>query len=261
MKQDNWIIKNLMLATVVVAAILIFTILFLKGITRHNQEFQVPDFSGMTVHEAQILASASSLRLDITDSVFLPRMGRGEIFRQNPVAGSYVKKNRRILLTINSIQPKMVTMPSLIGFSLRQAKAELTARQLNVGRLIYVSDMATNNVLAQKYNGRDIAPGTPVISESEIDLEVGLSEDNNLTSIPVLTGFSLTTAKDILIDNSLNVGRLVFDQNITSYSDSLSSFVIRQSPEPTDRLSHTLGTRVDLFLSTDKSKLDGSRNN
>ncbi len=260
-KKSNWIIRNLIYAAITVFVILLSTILSLKLITRHNQELKVPDFSGMTVDEASQLARRESLRLEITDSVFLPRMGRGVIFRQNPESGSFVKKNRRVLLTINSIQPKRVNMPSVTGFSLRQAKAELTARQLNVGRLIYVADMATNNVLSQMYNGTYIPAGTPIESESEIDLELGLSSDNNMTSIPALTGFSLITAKDIIIDNSLNVGRLIFDESVKSYSDTITSFVIKQIPEPTLALSHILGSRVDLVLSVDKSKIEAVKNN
>jgi beta-lactam-binding protein with PASTA domain len=255
MKKDNWIIKNLLKAAGVVILILILLILFLKLITRHNQELEVPDFAGLTMEDAIKAASTANLRLEVTDSVFLPRMGRGIIFRQNPQAGSYVKRNRRILLTINSLQPKKVYMPSVTGYSLRQAKAELTARQLNVGRLIYVNDMATNNVLSQRYKGQIISPGTAIETESDIDLELGLSSYNNMTSIPSVTGFSFVTAKDIIIDNSLNIGRLTFDESVKSYSDTISSFVIKQYPEPTDRLSYILGSRVDLILSTDKTKI------
>lgn len=256
MKRDNWIMRNLLIGAVVAAAILIFTIIILKVITRHNRELEVPDLSGMTVPDALLVAKKNSLRLEVTDSVFIPQIGRGEVFRQNPVAGSFVKKNRRILLTINSIQPKKVIVPSVTGFSLRQAKAELAARQLKVGRLIYIEDIATNNVLSQLYQGREIAAGTQIVAESEIDLRVGMSNRNNITSIPALIGYSLITAKDILIDNSLNIGRLNYDSSVKSYTDSLSSFVIKQSPFPTDTLSYPLGSRVDLFLSADKSKLE-----
>lgn len=256
MKKMNWIVKNLLWGAIVIVAILILTILTLKIITRHNIELKVPDLSGMTVPEALKIANESSLRLEVTDSVFIPRMGRGEVYRQNPTAGSYVKKNRRVLLTINSLQPKKVAMPSVTGFSLRQAKAELAARQLKVGKLIYVQDIATNNVLSQLYQGREIPAGVQIVAESEIDLRVGMSNRNNTTSIPSLLGFSLTTAKDILIDNSLNIGRLKYDQSVKSYTDSLSSFVIKQTPTSTDTLTHSLGSRVDLLLSVDKVKLE-----
>jgi len=256
MKKDNWILRNLLIGAAVVAAILIFTLIILKVITRHNREFEVPDLSGMTVPDALLVAHKSNLRLEVTDSVFTPKIGRGEIFRQNPVAGSHVKKNRRILLTINSVQPKRVLMPSVTGFSLRQAKAELAAKQLKVGKLIYVADIATNNVLSQLYEGREIATGTQIVAESEIDLRVGMNNSNNRTSIPSLIGYSLITAKDILIDHSLNIGQLHYDYSVTTYTDSLSSFVIKQTPSNTDSLSYPLGSRVDIILSIDKNKLE-----
>ncbi len=259
-KRDNvwwrhWFMMELYKAVVVVLVLLLVASIFLKILTRHSNELEVPDFSGMTMREAQKAANRADLRLEVTDSVFLPKMGRGVIFRQNPHSGSKVKKNRRILLTINSLAPKQVTMPSVIGYSLRQAKAELVAKQLTVGKLIYVSDMATNNVLSQMYNGRFIAYGSKVESGSEIDLELGNSGGEN-TFIPEIVGLSFITAKDILIDNSLNLGKLTYDETVKTYADTLSCFVIKQNPEPTNRSSYSLGSRVDLLLSTDINKIE-----
>lgn len=242
-------------AAAVLFALLLVASIFLKIITRHNSELEVPDFSGLSLEEAQKVANKSNLRLDITDSVFFPKMGRGVIFRQNPHSGSMVKKNRRILLTINSVEPKQVGMPSVIGYSLRQAKAELVAKQLGVGRLIYVSDMATNNVLSQMYNGRYIPSGSMVESGSDIDLELGNSGGES-TFIPNVTGLSFITAKDILIDNSLNIGKLSYDESVKTYSDTISSFVVKQSPKPTNYNSYSLGASVDLFLSVDRNKVE-----
>ncbi len=256
MKRDNFIAKNLLWAAITLIVILVASLLFLKIVTRHNQEIEVPNFSGMTLSSALKQAKERDLRLKVTDSVFLSGVGRGEIIRQNPAAGSKVKKNRRILLAINSVKPKQIAMPNVVGFSLRQAKAELAAKQLRVGQLTYVEDMATNNVLSQRYKGRYITSGTMIETESEIDLELGMSSDNNLTSIPYLAGFSLVIAKDIITDNSLNVGRLIFDETVKSYADTLSSFVIRQLPEPTESLTYLLGSKVNLYLSTDKTKLE-----
>lgn len=251
----HWFMIELYKAAGAVLGILIVATILLRIVTRHNIEMEVPDFSGLSLTEAQEMANESNLRLEVTDSVFLPRIGRGVVFRQNPHTGSKVKKNRRILLTINSVMPKQVIMPSVIGYSLRQAKAELAARQLNVGRLIYVSDMATNNVLSQMYKGSYIPPGKSVESGSEIDLELGNSGVES-TFIPNVIGLPFITAKDILIDNSLNIGTLYYDQSVKSYSDSLSSFVVKQTPSPTTYNSFSLGARVDLFLSVDKEKID-----
>ena len=152
--------QNILLILGILVLGYIIIIVFLRVITRHGQEFEVPDLYGMTLAEAAKATESLDLRLEVTDSVYIRGMERGAVSRQNPEAGSKVKKNRRILLVINSVIPRQSTMPSITGFSLRQARTELASNGLNVGKLIYVEDMATNNVLAQQYNGEDIAPGT-----------------------------------------------------------------------------------------------------
>jgi len=256
MKKNRWFLKLILMGGLAVVVIIILSGLLLKVITRHNNELAVPDFSGMNVTEAQRVANKHNLRLDVTDSVFLPRVARGVIFRQNPIAGTHVKKNRRILLTINSVEPKKISMPSLIGYSFRQAKAELEAKNLNVGKLIYSDDIATNNVLSQLYRGRNIESGTPIETESYIDLELGLSSDQNMTHIPSVIGFSYLTARDIILDNSLNIGNLFFDASVKTYSDTISSFVIKQFPEPSDSLETLYGSNLNLTLSADRSKIE-----
>ena len=97
------------------------------------------------------------------------KTGRGNVREQNPKAGAEVKEGRRIQLVINAKTVQKVAVPNLIGYSARQAVAELNSRGLTLGQFIYVSDMATNNVLKQKYKGRDIASGTMVEAEAPID--------------------------------------------------------------------------------------------
>ncbi len=254
--MKNWFTKELLKTVAIFAGVFIIIIILLNVVTRHNSEFEVPDFSGMNIEHAKEIADDASLKLEVTDSVFLPKMARGTIFRQNPRVGSLVKKNRRILLTINSLQPKKISMPSVIGYSLRQAKAELVAKQLHVGKLFYVSDMATNNVLSQRLNGSYIAPGTMIETESEIDLELGMSSDGEQTNIPDLKGLPIATAKDLLIDNSLNIGKIKYDESVRNYSDSISGFVILQNPVSDSKSSHPLGSFVELTVSIDKAKLE-----
>ena len=41
-------------------------------------------------------------------------------------------------------------MPNLVGLSMRQAIAELQSRGLVLGKLVYVEDLATTNVLGTR---------------------------------------------------------------------------------------------------------------
>ena len=250
----NWIVKNLLLAVVFVAAILLGVNIILGIITQHGKEITVPDFTNMSVAEARETARHSSVRVDVIDSVYVRRMQRGAVFTQTPAPGSRVKKGRRVLLTINTVVPKQVTMPNLVGYSMRQAKAELSSRGLALGRLIYVSDIATNNVLRQLYQNKEIPNGTSVESGAAIDLVVGLNSEDSRTYAPNTVGMKYLHAVDAVHDNSLNVTRLVFDREVRDYSDSLNAVVYKQSPASVET-PLTMGAGVALWLTLDPEKI------
>ena len=252
----NWISRNIY-ASVATAFFIVVVLLFmLKYITRHNQELEVPSFANLTLEQATALADAHNLRLEVTDSVYINRMAPGTVYRQNPVANSKVKKNRRILLCINATSPKLVKMPHLVGFSLRQALSELASSQLRVGKLIYVKDMATNNVVGQQYKGRDIEFGTEIVCESEIDLKVGVNPDEDMTYLPNLLGIPYPLVKNYLIDNSLNLDKAIFDSTVKDFKDSLAAVVYRQIPDVRDTTiaqSIKMGSPVVVYCSLDKT--------
>ena len=52
-------------------------------------------------------------------------MPKGSVIIQDPVAGSHVKRYRKIYLTTVTVLPEKVLMPDLIDLSLRQATATL----------------------------------------------------------------------------------------------------------------------------------------
>lgn len=251
----NWIVRNLLLAVVIVALLIAGAMLFLNMVTQHGKEIVVPDFSNMTLSEAEYAASQAGMRVEVTDSVFVKRMKRGAVYRQNPEPGAKVKEGRRIVLTINAVNAKKVTMPNLVGLSMRQAKAELLSRGLILNRLIYVQDMATNNVLRQLMGNREVEPGSMIESESEIDLVVGLNSLDNVTYVPDVSGLKNMSAVDAIHSHSLNVKSLKFDETVKDYDDSLNAMVYRQVPEASDSVKVNMGDEVVLYLTTKQSRI------
>jgi beta-lactam-binding protein with PASTA domain len=247
----HWLGKNVMLAVLFVIALSASASILLAVLTHHGQEIVVPDFTNMKVSEAEYAASMADLKVEVTDSVYIRRMGRGVVYTQNPKAGSKVKKNRRVILTINSVNPRKVVMPDLVGLSMRQAKAEISARGLVLGRLIYVEDMATNNVLKQLLGNYQVKAGAQVLSGSPIDLVVGLNPNDDVTYIPDVTGMKYLRAVDGLQTSSLNIGRLSFDKSVKNYSDSLDAVVTRQSPSASSEPVR-MGSKVNLTLSKER---------
>lgn len=251
----KWIVKHIVAAAVVAVVLVVGAMIFLNLVTRHGQELVVPDLSNLTVEQADSVAASCKMVVDVTDSVYVKRMKRGAVYRQNPVPGSKVKSGRRIALTINAVNAKEITMPNLIGYSTRQAKVELLSRGLVLGKLIYVQDMATNNVLRQLRGFKEIEPGTMVESGTVINLVVGLNSTDNVTFVPYLGGLRNMSAVEAVHDHSLNVGELVFDETVKDYEDSLNAVVYKQMPEPCDTISVSMGETVDLYLTLDPTRV------
>lgn len=249
----NWIVKNLLGAAVVLAVLVGGAAIGLNLITGHNKELTVPDLTAMKVKDAEFEAHQAGMRTEVVDSVYVKRLGRGFVYKQNPAPGAKVKKGRRIALTINAVTPKKVSMPNLVGYSMRQAKAELGTRGLLLGKLMYVSDIATNNVLRQMHGNIEIEPGTPIESESVIDLVVGLNSDDNMTSVPDVRGLKMMSAVDMIQENSLNVRKVVYDKTVQTYEDSTKAFVWKMTPEPSEQ-PLPMGSDVSIYLTTDLAK-------
>ncbi len=251
------ILTNVILAIVFFAVLIVLIVFALDLLTRHGDELVVPDMTNMSVAEASELAAEVGIRVEVTDSVYVRRMERGAVYKHDPKPGSHVKKGRRVMLTINAVTPKQVSMPNLVGYSMRQAKAELLARGLQLGKLIYVNDIATNNVLSQVWQNSEIDPGIMVESETVIDLVVGLNSKekaSSLTLIPCVIGRRYMSALDAVQDNSLNISELYFDETVLDYSDSLNAKVYDQTPFAFDTLVR-LGSEVELYLTIDELKI------
>ncbi|MGP1526651.1 MAG: PASTA domain-containing protein [Candidatus Cryptobacteroides sp.] len=251
---DNIYIKNILGIFIALLALVISSSIFLKVITHHGNKIEVPDFTNMTMSEAKYNAGINNIRVLVIDSVYVRRMKKGAVYSQTPKPGSTVKKGRLIRLTINSITPKKIIMPNLVGVSMRQAHAELLSRGLNLGQLIYVNDIATNNVIRQLYNNKEIKPGMYINSGSNIDLVVGLNNFDNTTNVPDVIGMKYMRAVSAVHDYSLNVSRLVFDSSVRNYADSLDAVVYKQGPVASE-IPVIMGSDVSLYLTVDAAKI------
>ncbi len=118
-------LRHLGLAAAISIILLLGTLLWIKIYTHHGKTIVVPDLAGLTLEEVADVSSSRRLRFEVVDSVFSNEMPRGTVIKQNPHATSRVKKNRKIFLTMNAVNPEMVSMPQLIGLSFRQARLAL----------------------------------------------------------------------------------------------------------------------------------------
>lgn len=243
-----------------IGALLLFFI-FLFIFTRHGQSYPVPSFAGLKHNEVVKLAKKCRLRVEVTDSVYIMTRKPGTVVEQNPIAGTKVKQNRRILLTINAQNPKKVEMPDIVGVTLRQAKAILDLQGLIVGNLVFVPDIAVNNILEQKYKGKPIKTGTLIPKGSRVDLVLGKGMYNEKTGLPLLIGLTQSESRSRLIEASLNLGQVKYDETIKDYKDTLNAMVYSQYPSYSESNSSiSFGSRIDIWLTLNESRIPIIRN-
>lgn len=249
------LVKTPLLAVGILLLLVLGFFGFLRFFTGHGTSVEVPDFSNLTIEQAQQVAHSKRLRLVITDSVYIATRKPGTVVDQNPKAEARVKSNRKIFITSNAINPILEVMPNLVGLTLRQARSVLQLQGFKVGRLNFVPDIAVNNVLEQKMAGEEVEPGERIPRGSEITLVLGKGLYNEKTVLPRVIGMTLGEARNLLHDASLNLGRFSFDDTVLDHSDSLNARVYSQYPNPTAMINIGFGAQVDLWLTLNESRI------
>ncbi len=247
-------LKNLIFAILLVIILLFGSFYSLNLITHHGEGLSVPDFTGMTIKQVTKEAKNKNLRFNVIDSVFNAPGKKGTVFSQNPPANFKVKEGRTILLTVKTFNPQRIPMPDFTGVSLIQAKADIETYGLKIGKLKYIPDIATNNVLEQMYRGKPISPGTLIEKNSIIDLVLGLGKSNKIMIVPDLNGLTFNDATQNTADHSLNIGILIYDHTIESSQDTTNAIIWKQSPGKNTQI--TIGSPIDIWLTLDMNKVD-----
>ena len=247
--------RHLGLAAALAIILLLGTLVWLKIYTHHGQAITVPNLAGLTVDEVDDVTSSRHLRFEVVDSVFSNEMPRGTVLKQNPKASSRVKKNRKIFLTLNAINLEMVSMPRMVGLSIRQARLALQNAGLILGDIEYRPNFAINNVLQQMHNDSVINEGTEITKGAVIDLVLGMGLSQEITRVPELVGVLLDEATEIIADYYLNIGAITYDESMDDAEDSAQAFIWRQYPEFDEFRRMNMGMEVDIWLTVDSTLL------
>lgn len=245
--------NNLIMALASFAGIILIAFFSLGFYTRHGSGIPVPPLKGMQVDRAMELLKDQGFDYKI-DSVYVLDHPAGSVVEQDPDAGTSVKENRTIYLTIVTRVPPNVVLPDLESYTYREAAAVISNFGLKVGDTIFKADIA-NHILEVHYAGAVIKAGTKLPKGSVIDLVIGNGAGPSEVEIPDLINQDFNTAKFVLKGAGFTLGTVTYEGTIT---DSTQTIVTAQSPMKTDSLNKiSIGTRINLTVSQGK-KTDGA---
>ncbi|WP_142783864.1 PASTA domain-containing protein [Changchengzhania lutea] len=167
-------LKQIALAIVAILILCFILLKWLKTSTHHGDFELVPNIIGKSINVAQMELKENNLVMKIQDSAnFNPDYPRFSVIEQDPIAGSKVKEDRKIYLTLNPSGYRKVLVPDLTDRTFRQAKPTLEAIGFKVGKLIYVDNIGKDIVLSLKHKGKTIQSGETLEKTSVIDLVLG----------------------------------------------------------------------------------------
>ena len=126
-----------------------------------------------SVAEAEQTLKGCNLLTEVVDSVYGSHGARGSVVEQVPPPGNKVKPGRTVYLTINAYETKKVTLPDLVGTSLRQARATLQTLGFTDIREVRVPSDYRDLVLAIKSMGVPLRAGSTVPLSSAMVIGVG----------------------------------------------------------------------------------------
>ena len=151
------------LAGIVLSIVLFGVFLFSLGwLTDHGKAANVPSLTGKSLEEVKRILDSADFEWEIQDSIYVDSIPPLQVVKQFPDADEVVKANRTIFLLVRSVEPPLVEMPNLIGYSFRNAEVVLRTMDLKVGDTLFRPDFARNAVLEQRFSGQVVAPGTKI---------------------------------------------------------------------------------------------------
>jgi eukaryotic-like serine/threonine-protein kinase len=171
----------------------------------HGREVAMPKFIGMTPAEADRLAIANGLTLQIENRFYSAEIPAGHVLNQVPPAGEKVRRGWRVRVA-ESMGPQRVTVPNVVGQSERAAEINLVRRGLEVGTVtsIHLPDAVADTVLAQSPTAD--AEG---VSSPKVNLVVAAYDpEAQAIVMPDVVGRALEDATRVVVSAGLRVGKV-----------------------------------------------------
>ncbi len=234
----------LVMLVVLTLLVLGFFYLYLPSLTNQGESLTVPNLEGMSFDKVDEVLTSRKLRYEVqADSSYSAEHPPFTILKQYPVAGSKVKENRKISLSLNAANPPVVKMPRLKDGSVKNAQMVLESFGLVLGEIEYKPDLYQNVVLEQMYKGKKIEEGVAIHKGSKIDLIVGDGLGNTLLSVPDVSGLDLEDAELLVVGSGLKLGSVVYGPGEAGQRQGT---IMRQLPSAGENVR--TGEVIDLWV-------------
>lgn len=209
-----------LLFTVLVAVALLSAITTIR-LTIHGRQANMPKLVGVSQESAQRMAAGLGLELKVEDKLFSTQYPANAIAQQMPPPGTPVKAGQHIHVLV-SLGPPQVTVPNLLGDSVRAARITAMQRGLTVGEVAVLPWAGDpDQVVAQ-----DPLPASTEVRTPTVNLLISGGEEPANYLCPRFIGQPIAEVRRVLEKNGFKVAQVT----PTPVNGATSGAVISQSP-------------------------------
>jgi beta-lactam-binding protein with PASTA domain len=217
-------ILKIALITILVTVVLFVLVddILMPAYVQQGETTLVPNVVGRPLREAKEAIQKVGLVAKEAEYKSDKQFPEGTVILQNPAAGSEVKYERGIYLTISGGEAWII-VPNLRGRSVRDASFALEREGLKIGDLEYQpSDTLFENTVI----GQAIQAGARTKSGTAIDLIVSQGKNADRLPVPSILMKTLSEAEKVLVAQGFIVGKITYQISL----DLLPNTVIDQYP-------------------------------
>jgi beta-lactam-binding protein with PASTA domain len=215
-------------------------------VTKHNETLVMPDILGLYPEDVKSILKENNLNFKIIENnIYTLSYPANSIIEQNPIPDSIIKYGRTVYVKLNPPHPPLIKIPRLIDKSIRNVYSILQSLGIQIGKILYVTDIADNVIINAYTNSQPLHDNEEIPLGSVVDLVVGVNKLE--TEIPDFSGINGAEIELRLLENKLKLGTIKFLN-----SDSVNfekGIVIEQSQK--NKYVHC-GTAIDIVLDEPK---------
>jgi eukaryotic-like serine/threonine-protein kinase len=215
-----------LLFTVLVAVALVSAITTIR-LTIHGRQANMPKLVGVSLESAQRLTAYLGLELKVEDKLYSAQYPANTIAQQMPPPGTRMKMGQHVHVLV-SLGPPQVTVPNIVGDSVRAARINAMQRGLTVAEAAVIPWPGDpDQVVAQ-----DPPPATTELRTPTVNLLISGGDEPAAYLCPRFVGQPINEVRRILEKNGFKVGEVV---PLATDSGS-QGIILTQSPPPGSKI-------------------------
>ncbi|QMV20221.1 PASTA domain-containing protein [Granulicella sp. 5B5] len=225
LRTAQWLLRNrewLLTAMAMVVVMLVSAAITLR-IALHVREVTVPDFTGHTMLEASQSALKTGVGLVIENRFYSTTVPAGRVLSQSPRSDTVVRHGWQVRVT-ESLGPQQVTIPNVVGETVRDASIDVRKDELDLGTLAHIEAPGDEDlVLAQT------PPPNAGVDQPRINLLLSTAPQpaSNAIVLPSFSGLTSTGVIRAASELGLIVSAVGDGPVVTSQSPAPGYRVIR----------------------------------